>query len=225
MRDDPRDSPNNSTAVAPQLTERQRRWIEEYLLDPNATQAAIRAGYSVPGARVQGVHMLTNPNIRQILAEERHARASRVQLEADRVVEELMYVGLSDIRDVVTWDASGKPTFMASDQLSPEMARCIQRIVFYEKSSGDYIDRKIEVRLYDKLGALDSLMKHLGLFQKPKSTGENELPGSEPAPGAPQEYDWSKLSNEKWEKLKELMAEALVTEDTKEGQGWTHPNS
>ena len=232
MRDDPRDSSNNSSAVAPQLTERQRRWIEEYLLDPNATQAAIRAGYSVPGARVQGVHMLTNPNIRQILAEERHARSSRMQLEADRVVEELMYVGLSDIRDVVTWDASGKPTFMASEQLSPEMARCIQRIEFHEKSSGDKIDRKIEVRLYDKLGALDSLMKHLGLFQKPKSAGESEPPGSGPAPGATQEYDWSKLSNEKWERFKvvnaeleELMAEALVTEDAKKGQGWTHPNS
>ncbi len=77
MIEDPTDSPDNSTAVAPRLTERQRRWIEEYLVDPNATQAAIRAGYSVPGARVQGVENLTNPSIRQILAEERQARPGK----------------------------------------------------------------------------------------------------------------------------------------------------
>jgi phage terminase small subunit len=214
MRDDPRDSSNNSTAVAPPLTERQRRWIEEYLLDPNATQAAIRAGYSVPGARVQGVHMLTNPNIRQILAEERHARASRVQLEADRVVEELSWLGLSDIRNVVTWDEEGRPTFIASDQLSPDVARSIQRIMFSESvsSNGD-IQRKIDVRLYDKKGALDSLMKHLGLF-----LGDGKQ-ASVTTTSAVNDYDLSKLSNPQWEEMKKLLALARVSNSEENSNG------
>ena len=77
MIDDPTDSHDNSTAVAPQLTERQRRWVEEYLVDPNATQAAIRAGYEPSRARQPGVDLVTNRNVRQILAEERQARPGK----------------------------------------------------------------------------------------------------------------------------------------------------
>ena len=110
MIEDPTDSPDNSTAVAPRLTERQRRWVEEYLADPNGTLAALRAGYAPISAKQQGTENLANPVLRQILDQERQARAIRMRVEADRVVEELMYVGLSDIRDVVTWDAEGKPT-------------------------------------------------------------------------------------------------------------------
>ena len=209
MRDDPRDSLNNSTAVTLQLTERQWRWIEEYLLDPNATQAAIRAGYSVPGARVQGVHMLTNPNIRQILAEERHARASRMQLEADRVVEELSWIGLSDIRNILSWDEDGRVTFTASDQLSPDVARSIQKVMVTEHiHSNGAIERKIDVRLYDKKSALDSLMKHLGLFPGDgKQVNDAHVSDEDP-------LDLSQLTNPQWEEMKKLLSLARVKKDS-----------
>ena len=226
MVDDPTDPHDNSTAVAPQLTERQRRWVEEYLVDPNATQAAIRAGYSVPGARVQGVDNLTNPNIRKILDEERQKRAEHFQVYGDRILQELLWVGLSDIRDVVTWDAEGKPTFCPAEDLSPGVARAITQIHFMEKTSsrdGQTLatTREIRFRFHDKKGALDSLMKHLGLFQKPKPAGEDEPPGSgsdQRTEERPEVHsDWNRLSNDEWTalkrvrtELKELLAKAAV---------------
>ncbi len=81
--------------------------------------------------------------------------------------------------------------------------------------------REIRFRFHDKKGALDSLMKHLGLFHKPKPAGEDEPPGS----GSDQRteerpevhYDWNRLSNEEWTalkrvrtELKELLAKAEV---------------
>ncbi len=215
MIEDPTDSPDNSTAVAPRLTERQRRWVEEYLADPNGTLAALRAGYAPISAKQQGTENLANPVLRQILDQERQARAIRMRVEADRVVEELMYVGLSDIRDVVTWDVEGKPTFCPAEDLSPGMARAISAIHFTEKTSsldGQTLatTREIMFRFHDKKGALDSLMKHLGLFHKPKPAGEDEPPGSGPGPEATQEYDWGKLNNDEWNELTAIKASLKI---------------
>ncbi len=201
MIDDPTDSPDNSTAGAPRLTERRRRWVEEYLADPNGTLAALRAGYAPISAKQQGTENLANPVLRQILDQERQARAIRMRVEADRVV--------------VTWDAEGKPTFCPAEDLSPGMARAISAIHFTEKTSsrdGQTLatTREIRFRFHDKKGALDSLMKHLGLFHKPKPIGENEPPGSGPGPEATQEYDWGKLNNDEWNELTAIKASLKV---------------
>ena len=85
------------------LTPRQQRFVEEYLVDLNATQAAIRAGYAVSGASVEGVRLLGNAKIAEAVAEARKMQSERVNLRADDVVRELMKIGFSDIRKAVKW--------------------------------------------------------------------------------------------------------------------------
>jgi PBSX family phage terminase large subunit len=81
------------------LTEKQKRFCEEYLVDLNATQAYRRAGYSArkdDTARVEGSKLLTKPNIQKYLQELRAKQAARTGVSADFVVQELYRVAGSD---------------------------------------------------------------------------------------------------------------------------------
>jgi len=71
------------------LTPKQQRFVDEYLVDLNATQAAIRAGYSPKTADRQGHRLLKNAEIAQSVAAGREARAERTELTADWVLTKL----------------------------------------------------------------------------------------------------------------------------------------
>lgn len=96
------------------LTARQEAFVREYLVDLNATQAAIRAGYSARTARSQGQRMLTNVDIVQAVAAEQSARAERVEITADDVLRGLHTEarrtgeGASHTARVSAWTALGK---------------------------------------------------------------------------------------------------------------------
>lgn len=92
-----------SEKVKPQLglTEKQQRFVDEYLVDLNATQAAIRAGYSADTAGAIGHENLKKPEIVLALAEARKAQQERTQITADRVVTELGMIAFADARELV----------------------------------------------------------------------------------------------------------------------------
>jgi phage terminase small subunit len=71
------------------LTAKQRRFVEEYLVDLNATQSAIRAGYSKDSASIMGWENLRKPEIASALAQLQQERSARVRSSADQVVQEL----------------------------------------------------------------------------------------------------------------------------------------
>lgn len=85
------------------LTPKQARFVEEYLVDLNATQAATRAGYSPKTAYSAGQRLLKDVEVAAALATAMDARAQRTSITADRVVEELAKIGFSDIRKAVKW--------------------------------------------------------------------------------------------------------------------------
>lgn len=75
-----------------QLTEKQKRFCEEYLIDLNATQSYLRAGYKAKSneiARVESHKLLTKPNIQQYIEELRAEQSKRTEITADKVLEEL----------------------------------------------------------------------------------------------------------------------------------------
>lgn len=72
------------------LTAKQQRFVEEYLVDLNATQAAIRAGYSKNGAEVQGHRLLTNANVRASVDEARAKVSKRIEVDQDYVLETIL---------------------------------------------------------------------------------------------------------------------------------------
>lgn len=75
------------------LTPKQNRFVAEYLIDLNATQAATRAGYSARTANEQGARLLANVSVKEALDEERKKRERRTEITADRVLQELADIG------------------------------------------------------------------------------------------------------------------------------------
>src|SRR3954452_24234115 len=89
------------------LNERQRRFVAEYLLDLNATQAAIRAGYAAATANRTGPRLLSNVGVAAGIAEAQAGRSRRTEVTQDRVVLELARIAFSDSRRVMSWGPGG----------------------------------------------------------------------------------------------------------------------
>lgn len=140
------------------LTEKQQRFVDEYLIDLNATQAAIRAGYSAKTADVQGARMLGIVKVQQRISEAMAERSKRTGANQDRVVTELAKVAFLNIGNVV--DDQGK----IKDNASEEDLACIESIK-YKKTEGDSVSSvEREVKAASKLKALELLGKHLGMW-------------------------------------------------------------
>ena len=81
----------------PRLTLRRQRFVDEYLLDGNATQAAIRAGYARASARVEGSRLLTSAAVQAAVARGNAARARRADVSADWVIMQLLSLHASTV--------------------------------------------------------------------------------------------------------------------------------
>lgn len=140
------------------LTEKQQRFVDEYLIDLNATQAAIRAGYSAKTADVQGSRMLGNVKVQQAISEAMAERSKRTGINQDRGVLELAKIALVKITDVV--DSKGR----IKDTATEDDLACIESIKYKESESdtGSSVER--EVKIASKLKALELLGKHLGMW-------------------------------------------------------------
>ena len=139
------------------MTKKQKRFVEEYLIDLNATQAAIRAGYSPDSAKEIGSENLTKPDISKAVDQAIAERSRRTGVNADRVVRELAKIAFVNAGEVVDLD-----TALLMDKISDDDMAAIQSVKV--KTFGeDGVER--EVKLADKLKALELLGKHLGLFK------------------------------------------------------------
>lgn len=140
------------------LIVKQRMFVEEYLIDLNATQAAIRAGYSAKTADQQGSRMLANVKVQQAIAERMAERSKRTGVNQDRVVLELSKIAFLKMTDVV--DRNGA---IKQDASEDDLA-CIESIKYKESDNeyGGSVER--EVKVASKLKALELLGKHLGMW-------------------------------------------------------------
>lgn len=139
------------------LTKKQKRFVEEYLIDLNATQAAIRAGYSPETAKAIGCENLTKPNIKEYIDKAIAERSKRTGINQDRVIRELARIAFVNAAKVIdTKDATIK------EGASDDDTAAIQSVKV--KSFGeDGVER--EIKLADKIKAMELLGKHLGMFQ------------------------------------------------------------
>lgn len=140
------------------LTVKQQRFINEYLIDLNATQAAIRAGYSVKTANEQGAQNLAKLSIQQAISEKMAERSRRTGVNQDRVVLELAKIAFVKITDVV--DLEGR---IREDANEDDLA-CIESMKYKESESDTSSSVGREVKISSKLKALELLGKHLGMW-------------------------------------------------------------
>lgn len=149
------------------MTKKQKRFVEEYLIDLNATQAAIRAGYSPHTAKDIGCENLAKPNIAAAISQAMAERSRRTGINQDRVLQELARIGFAKITDVVDPETAKIRVDASDDDLA-----CIQSIKIKPNEFGT----EREVKLYDKKSALVDLGKHLGLFKdKLELNGDMDL--------------------------------------------------
>ena len=148
------------------LTERQKRFVEEYLVDLNATQAAIRAGYSERTAQEQSSRLLSNVMVREAIQEAVAKRSARTEITQDRVLQELAAIGFARATDFVKITNEGFVKLTPTDTLNADQVKAVASI-----KEGKF---GVELRLYDKLTALQMIGRHIGMFTG-KDTQEEEV--------------------------------------------------
>lgn len=167
--------PRLGGANAP-LNPRQRRFIDEYLKDLNATAAVIRAGYSANGASVQGHLLLRHPKVSEEIAKRQKKMADKYEITREKVIRELAKIGFANIGDFFKTTTAGDPIIDIAAADRDQLAS------LQEITVDDYVDgrgdnardvKRVRIRLLDKQAALVNLGKHLGLFKdtSPDSEG------------------------------------------------------
>jgi len=152
-------TPSKSVLDSLKLTPRQRLFVQEYLIDLNASQAALRAGYSINNAHKIGSQLLENPRIKQAVKLAMYEREQRTKVTQDRVIEELAKIAFINPTDVVnSYDASLRNGAAREDTAAISSIR-VKR---FPTREGFGVEQ--EIKLHDKIRALDLLGKHLGLF-------------------------------------------------------------
>ncbi len=162
------------------LNRRQRRFVAEYLIDLNATQAAIRAGYSKRTAQPCSARLLSNAIVADAVAAAQAERIARVEIEADAVIRELAKIGFANMLDYITIGKDGD-AYVDLSKLTREQAAAIGEITVEDFIDGRGEDaravRKIKFKLADKRGALVDLGRHFALF-----TDNHRLAGADGKP-------------------------------------------
>lgn len=144
------------------LTEKQRRFCDEYLIDLNATRAYMAAYPRVKSeesAHACAAKLLRNATVESYLKKRMKDRQERTQVKQDDVLRELASIAFLDITDIVSVK-DGKVCIANTDELPPEKRKMISGI-----KEGQY---GLEIKFYDRLKALEMLCKHLGMFDQKK---------------------------------------------------------
>lgn len=141
------------------LTEKQRCFVDEYLIDLNATQAAIRAGYSAKSADKIGSELLGKTRVAEAVSRKMAERSRRTGVNQDRVVLELAKIAFVNAPDVIDLDDATIREGAPNDDTAAIQSVKVKMIPGKEREG---IER--EIRLYDKLKALELLGKHLGMW-------------------------------------------------------------
>ncbi|MCL1789879.1 MAG: terminase small subunit [Peptococcaceae bacterium] len=138
-----------------ELTVRQLAFVDEYLIDLNGTQAAIRAGYSPRSASSIANDLMDKPHVADEIARRMAERSKRTGVNADRVIRELAKVAFADITDIVGMDGQLRPEVYTRDDTAAIASIKIRGNQFMEER---------EVTLFPKTQALKLLGEHCGLW-------------------------------------------------------------
>lgn len=150
------------------LTAKQQRFIAEYLIDLNATQAAIRAGFSKNGASSTAFNLLAKPAVKDEIEQRQKALAEKYGVTVERIIAELEKIGFSNLKNYSRLVGDARVIDMSAttdDELAALSEMTIEE--FTEGRGKDAREvRKVKIKLHDKKGALVDLGKHLGMFKE-----------------------------------------------------------
>ena len=137
--------------------ERQIKFVEEYIKSPNATDAAIRAGYSEKTARSQGSRLLTNVDIQNAIQEAKAERQERTKIDADYVLRRLVEIDQMDVLDIMDDQMKIRPV----NEWPKVWRQYVVNLENLELSDGEGCFKKI--KWPDKVKNLELLGKHVSV--------------------------------------------------------------
>ena len=140
------------------LTPKQQKFADEYLIDLNATQAAIRAGYSPRSADVTGARLLANARVRAYIEARMAEHSRRTGVTQERIIRELARIAFLDPTQLIDMDTAELLTDAAADD------RAAIASVKVKTMSGETEMIEREVRFADKIKALELLGKRFGMW-------------------------------------------------------------
>lgn len=153
------------------LTNKQQRFIDEYLIDLNATQAAIRAGYSKKYARSAGAETYAKPDVKAAIAVKQEKLQNKTAITQEKILTELAKIGFANITDyleyktalrVVGYKDDGEPEYDWAMLVNAKDSTLVDGSPVQEVSISK--DGTFKFKLYNKMEALEKLGRHLGLF-------------------------------------------------------------
>lgn len=150
------------------LNEKQQRFCDEYLIDLNATQAAIRAGYSVRTAKAIGSKLLTKVDVQSYISTKRKNISDRNDNLAQRVIDELSKLAFSNMKDYV----NGGNNVLEIKHLDDDKTAAVAGV---KTKLGDDGSTWTEIKLHDKVSALEKLGRHLGIFERDNKQQTNNI--------------------------------------------------
>lgn len=149
--------------MAHKLTPKQRKFVQEYLVDLNATAAARRAGYSDPNF---GRQLITKPNVSAEIQKRQEKLREKLEITQESVIRELAAVAFSNGSDFAQVRGDGFVVITPTDQLPEAKRKAVASV-----KQGQF---GTEVKTYDKIKALELLGKHLGMFSDRAGVVTNE---------------------------------------------------
>jgi phage terminase small subunit len=152
-------------ASGAELSLKHQRFVAEYLVDLNATQAAIRAGYSRKTANEQGARLLAKASIRAAIEKGQKRTLEKLEITQDRVIREIARLAFADPRKFFNDDGTAK----SISQLDDDTAAALAGVEIFEEFAGKSDDRSLtgytkKFKIADKRASLELLGRHLKLF-------------------------------------------------------------
>lgn len=147
------------------LTAKQIRFVEEYILDLNATQAAIRAGYSRKGADTTGPRLLGDPRIVAAIDARKAARSERTEINADWVLKRLVEEAEADLADLYDEHNKLKPISAWPPIWRQGLVAGVETEQLFEGSGEDRVQVGVvkKVRLSDRIKRIELIGKHIAV--------------------------------------------------------------
>lgn len=140
------------------MTPKQERFVEEYLVDLNGTQAAIRAGYAETRASTQAWRLLRRPEIADAVEVGKRAKSAALKISAERVLTEYAKIAFADIANYAVFGPDGL-TLRDMSTLAPEQTAAVAEVTETKTQHGG----TVRFKLHDKLAALNAIARHIGL--------------------------------------------------------------
>ena len=156
------------------LTNKQKKFIDEYLKDLNATQAAIRAGYSEKTAYSIGIENLRKPEIQEKIKQRQQELSEQAEVTQSLLIQELLkvvkfdigeYVNYKTVKAIDGYDGDGQPIIGYQQVIDLKDSETVDTSLIQEVKSSR---GTVSIKAYDKIKAIEMLGKHLGLFEGPE---------------------------------------------------------